>query len=284
MIEGSFRTGGQEHFYLETQAALAIPGENRSISVYSSTQHPSEIQAMVAHCLGLRQNQVVCIATRMGGGFGGKESQAAIRLCSRRSLHRKTGRPARLVFSRDTDMRINGQTASVPLAVSGGFWGRRADRAISLELYSDGGCCLRPFTGRHGPFDPSRGQRVFYSPLRGLRERYAGPICRRTQRCAASVRRGDGGDRERTKVPVFWGSTPNMSRAGTVTAAREEMSPRTAKSLEEHAAAVIEQLADSSDYSRRRDEATRWNAASISNVGGYLFCQSSLGSSSPAGR
>ena len=77
LIEGSLRTGGQEHFYLETQAALAIPGENGSISVYSSTQNPSEIQAMVAHCLGLRQNQVVCIATRMGGAFGGKESQAA---------------------------------------------------------------------------------------------------------------------------------------------------------------------------------------------------------------
>ncbi len=77
VLEGTFRTGGQEHFYLETQAALAIPGESGQITVHSSTQHPSEVQEVVAHGLGLRQNQVVCVCNRMGGAFGGKESQAA---------------------------------------------------------------------------------------------------------------------------------------------------------------------------------------------------------------
>src|SRR5262249_12685446 len=73
VLEGAFASGGQEHFYLEPQAALAVPGEGGQMTVHSSTQNPTEIQAVVARCLGLRQNQVVCTCRRMGGAFGGKE-------------------------------------------------------------------------------------------------------------------------------------------------------------------------------------------------------------------
>src|SRR5262249_43099114 len=77
-IAGDLAIGGQEHFYLEAQAAIAIPGEGSEITVHSSTQNPTEIQTVVAHCLGLKISEVVCICRRMGGGFGGKETQAAL--------------------------------------------------------------------------------------------------------------------------------------------------------------------------------------------------------------
>ena len=109
VLEGTFRTGGQEHFYLETQAALAIPGEGGQLTVHSSTQNPSEVQSLIAHCLGLNQNQVVCICTRMGGGFGGKESQAAHPALLAALAALKTGRPARIVYARDLDMRVTGK-------------------------------------------------------------------------------------------------------------------------------------------------------------------------------
>ena len=76
-ITGEFRIGGQEHFYLEGQVALAIPGEDGDMLVHSSTQHPTEVQHVVAHVLGARTHNAVTVEVRrMGGGFGGKESQA----------------------------------------------------------------------------------------------------------------------------------------------------------------------------------------------------------------
>ena len=69
---GELNIGGQEHFYLEAQAALALPGEAGHLTIHSSTQNPTEIQAVIAHCLGLGMHQVICICRRMGGGFGGK--------------------------------------------------------------------------------------------------------------------------------------------------------------------------------------------------------------------
>ena len=77
MIAESFHVGGQEHFYLEGQVALAMPEEKGGMTVYSSTQHPTEVQHCVATMLGIPDAMVTCECRRMGGGFGGKESQAA---------------------------------------------------------------------------------------------------------------------------------------------------------------------------------------------------------------
>src|SRR5260370_21451774 len=80
-FQGQFCLGGQDHFYLETQAAIAVPGEDASMLITSSTQHPSEVQHMVSHVLGTKAHQVVVESPRMGVGFGGKETQAAINAC-----------------------------------------------------------------------------------------------------------------------------------------------------------------------------------------------------------
>ena len=79
IIEGTMRTGAQEHFYLETQACIAFPlNENDEIIIYSSTQSPSDMQKLVAKALGVDYNRIVCKAKRLGGGFGGKETKASI--------------------------------------------------------------------------------------------------------------------------------------------------------------------------------------------------------------
>ena len=90
-LEGQFSIGGQEHFYLEGQASLAIPGEDDEMMVYSSTQHPTETQHIVARVLGVPDAFVTVETRRMGGGFGGKESQActwAAHGGARRARHR----------------------------------------------------------------------------------------------------------------------------------------------------------------------------------------------------
>ena len=108
-FEGELHIAGQEQFYLESQAAYAIPGEQGRVTVYSSTQHTTEVQDVVAETLGLGFHEVVCICRRMGGAFGGKESQAGIPAIMAALAATKTRRPARLIYDKDNDMRITGK-------------------------------------------------------------------------------------------------------------------------------------------------------------------------------
>lgn len=108
-IQGEFHIGGQEHFYLETQIAMVVPGEAQSLQVYSSTQHPTEVQKLVASVLGISMNKVTIDMRRMGGGFGGKETQAAGVACLCAVAARLTNRPVKMRLSRRDDMRITGK-------------------------------------------------------------------------------------------------------------------------------------------------------------------------------
>ena len=108
-IEGRIEIGGQDHFYLEGQIALAIPGEDDEVTVFSSTQHPSEIQHMVAIVLGVPNNAVTVECRRMGGGFGGKETQGNLFACVAALVAKKTGRAAKIRPDRDDDMVITGK-------------------------------------------------------------------------------------------------------------------------------------------------------------------------------
>ncbi|MFD2173745.1 xanthine dehydrogenase molybdopterin binding subunit [Rhodobacter lacus] len=108
LVEGEFEIGGQEHFYLEGQAALALPGEGGMV-VQCSTQHPSEIQHKVAHALGLAFHDVRVEMRRMGGGFGGKESQGNPLAIACAVAAAATGRPCKMRYDRDDDMIITGK-------------------------------------------------------------------------------------------------------------------------------------------------------------------------------
>lgn len=108
-LRGSMAIGGQDHFYLEGQVALAIPGEDQDMLVLSSTQHPSEVQHMVAQVLGVGSHAVTVEVRRMGGGFGGKETQANLFACVAALAARKLRRPVKLRPDRDDDMVITGK-------------------------------------------------------------------------------------------------------------------------------------------------------------------------------
>ncbi len=109
VVEGSFEVGGQEHFYLEGQVAACLPQEGGDMVVHSSTQHPTEMQHKVAHALHLPMSAVRVEVRRMGGGFGGKESQGNALAIACAVAARATGRPCRMRYDRDDDMVITGK-------------------------------------------------------------------------------------------------------------------------------------------------------------------------------
>ena len=120
-LQGTIEAGGQEHFYLEGQAALALPQDNGDMLVHSSTQHPTEIQHKCADALGLSMNAIRVEVRRMGGGFGGKESQANALAVACAVAAAKTERPCKMRYDRDDDMTITGKRHDFRINYSVGF-------------------------------------------------------------------------------------------------------------------------------------------------------------------
>ncbi len=108
-LKGQMEIGGQEHFYLEGQIAMAMPGEDEDVIVWSSTQHPSEVQHMVAHVLGIANNAVTVNIRRMGGGFGGKETQGNHFACLAAVAAKRLNRAVKFRPDRDEDMAVTGK-------------------------------------------------------------------------------------------------------------------------------------------------------------------------------
>ncbi|MBN2425257.1 MAG: xanthine dehydrogenase molybdopterin binding subunit [Calditrichaceae bacterium] len=141
-LEGSLRTGAQEHWYLETQSALCEPGEDNEMHVFSSTQHPSEGQAIIADVLGLERNRVTVEVRRMGGAFGGKETQANHTAVWCALLSRATGRPVRITLPRRTDQIITGKRHPFLINYEVGFNKEGIIQALKIDLNSDGGAAV----------------------------------------------------------------------------------------------------------------------------------------------
>ena len=131
-LAGRFRIGGQEQFYLEGQVAYAVPREDGDMLVYGSTQHPGQVQLEVAATLGLDAHRVLVECRRMGGGFGGKETQAAIPACAAAVAARLTGRPVKLRLDRDDDFAITGKRHDFLVDYRVGF--DAAGRILGLDL------------------------------------------------------------------------------------------------------------------------------------------------------
>ena len=128
-----FEIGGQEHFYLEGQAALALPQEGGDMVVHSSTQHPTEIQHKVAEALGLPMHAVRVETRRMGGGFGGKESQGNALAVACAVAAQQTGRPCKMRYDRDDDMVITGKRHDFRIELRRGLRRRRAAARASTS-------------------------------------------------------------------------------------------------------------------------------------------------------
>ena len=139
-LEGEVDIGGQEHFYLENQACIVTPGEHGTCVVNSSTQHTTEVQSLVAEVLGVPFNHVTCICRRMGGGFGGKETQAAQPAMMAAIVAMKTGRAARFVYNKDDDMRFTGKRHPFVTTYKVAFDSNGNISALDLLLHANGGC------------------------------------------------------------------------------------------------------------------------------------------------
>ena len=141
-FSGELKVGGQEHFYLETQAAIAWIDEAGFIAIHSSTQHPSETQEVAARVLGVPRSHVTVECLRMGGAFGGKEVQANPFAAVAALGAWKTGRPVRVRLTRELDIAITGKRHPYLVRYSAGFDADGTLQGLRAQLYSDGGWSL----------------------------------------------------------------------------------------------------------------------------------------------
>jgi xanthine dehydrogenase large subunit len=145
-LHGEIRCGGQDHFYLETHASWAAIDGDGIVQVTASTQHPSETQAVVAHVLGIPANRVVCRCLRMGGGFGGKETQANTFAALAALAALRTGQPVGIQLPRGLDMQLTGKRHPFLGRFQVGFDGDGRLLALDVDMVADGGwsCDLSP--------------------------------------------------------------------------------------------------------------------------------------------
>ncbi|QNP49622.1 xanthine dehydrogenase molybdopterin binding subunit [Diaphorobacter aerolatus] len=138
-LQGSFEVGGQEHFYLEGQIAYALPLEQNQWAIHSSTQHPGEVQHWVAHALGLENSAVRVECRRMGGGFGGKETQAGHLAVWAAIAANKTGTPVKLRLDRDDDFLVTGKRHPFGYEYDVGFDDSGRITGLKLQLAANCG-------------------------------------------------------------------------------------------------------------------------------------------------
>ncbi len=136
IVEGALELGGQEHFYLEGQAALALPQEGGDMVVHCSSQHPTEIQRKVAEALGVPMHAVRVEVRRMGGGFGGKESQGNALACACAIIARLTGMPCKMRYDRDDDMVVTGKRHDFRIRYRAGYGDDGRIRGVEFIHYS----------------------------------------------------------------------------------------------------------------------------------------------------
>ncbi|MGE6385409.1 xanthine dehydrogenase molybdopterin binding subunit [Pseudomonas sp. NPDC078416] len=141
-IQGTLHIGGQEHFYLETQISSVMPTEDGGMIVYCSTQNPTEVQKLVAEVLDVSMNKIVVDMRRMGGGFGGKETQAASPACLCAVVARLTGQPTKMRLPRMEDMIMTGKRHPFYVEYDVGFDTDGRLHGIQLELA--GNCGYSP--------------------------------------------------------------------------------------------------------------------------------------------
>ncbi|MGK8436155.1 xanthine dehydrogenase molybdopterin binding subunit [Ectopseudomonas hydrolytica] len=141
-LQGTLHIGGQEHFYLETQISSVMPTEDGGMLVYTSTQNPTEVQKLVAEVLGVPMNKVVIDMRRMGGGFGGKETQAAGPACLCAVIAHLTGRPTKMRLPRMEDMSMTGKRHPFYVEYDVGFDDDGLLHGIEMDLA--GNCGYSP--------------------------------------------------------------------------------------------------------------------------------------------
>ena len=257
---GSIHAGGQEHFYLEGQVAMALPGEGGEIHVYSSTQHPSEVQHLVAHMLAKPLSEVVCECRRMGGGFGGKESQASQWGCIAALVASTTGSAAKVRLDRDDDMIMTGKRHDVRADYSYAHDDKGRLLAVDVEFnarcgYSADlslGVCDR--TMFHA-------DNAYYYPNVRIRSRRV-----KTDTVSNTAFRGFGGpqgmvfaERMMDEIAIRLGIDPLIARKRNFYGTGRDRTPFGMKVADNIAPRLIRELELTSDYQQRRKAIKAFN-------------------------
>ncbi|WP_372800863.1 xanthine dehydrogenase molybdopterin binding subunit [Paracoccus seriniphilus] len=259
-IRGSFRIGGQDHFYLEGQIAIAVPGEDDEMTVNVSTQHPSEVQHMVAHVLGVPSHSVVVNVRRMGGGFGGKETQMNLFACVAAVAARRWNRAVKIRPDRDDDMIATGKRHDFVVDYEVGFDDQGRILAVQGDWYARCGFSADlsgPVTDRA----LFHADNAYFYPDVELRSH---PM--RTNTVSNTAFRGFGGpqgvivaERMIEEIAYALGRDPyeirqrNLYRNGQLTPYHQEVSDQILPR-------IFDELERSSDYQKRRQAVLDWNA------------------------
>jgi xanthine dehydrogenase large subunit len=261
---GKIRIGGQEHFYLEGQVALAVPGEDGAMEIYCSTQHPSEVQHLTARVLGLPDSFVTCRVRRMGGGFGGKETQAGQWAVLAALAARVTGRPCKLRLDRDADMVMTGKRHDFAVEYAVGYDEDGRISAVNLDLDARCGCSADLSLGvvDRAMFHVDN---AYFLPQSRIYSRRV-----KTNTVSNTAFRGFGGPQgmlaiERVIDTIAWslGLDPLDVRKANLYGPGRDVTPY-GQTVEDHDVAplLIEQLERSCNYRGRREEIATFNASS----------------------
>ena len=262
--QGTVRSGGQDHFYLEGQVALAVPKEGGAFHVYVSTQHPGEVQHMVAHALAIDSHAVTVECRRMGGGFGGKETQMSLFACVAAIFARRTGRAVKLRVDRDDDMRATGKRHAFAYRWDVGFDDDGRITALDLTLASRCGFSA-DLSG------PVNDRAVFHAD----NAYWLPDVAIHSYRCKTNTVsdtafRGFGGPQGMFAIEAVLddiarvlGKDPlDVRRANFYGTLDRNVTPFGMTIEDNIIADLVGQLEASSRYRERRAEIARWNAAS----------------------
>jgi xanthine dehydrogenase large subunit len=263
-LSGVLQIGGQEHFYLEGQIALAVPGEDHDMLVYSSTQHPSEVQHIVARVLGVADSYVTCQVRRMGGGFGGKETQATQWAVIAALAAQITRRPCKFRLDRDVDMMMTGKRHDFRVDWSVGFGsGGRID-GVGLQLAARCGCSADISAGvvDRAMFHSDN---AYFLPAYRIHSKRV-----KTNTVSNTAFRGFGGPQgvlaiERVIDAIAWhlGLDPLDVRKANLYRNGGDLTPY-GQTVEDHEALnrLVEELERTSDYRCRRKSVEAFNTSS----------------------
>jgi xanthine dehydrogenase large subunit len=266
-LQGAFSVGGQEQFYLEGQISYALPGEDAGIKLLCSTQHPSEMQHLVAQALKLDSSQVQVECRRMGGGFGGKESQSAAFACIAAIAAQRLKRPVKLRLDRDDDFMITGRRHGFDYRFEVGFDRQGRLLAAEIEMVSNAGwsadLSAPVMTRALCHFD-----NAYWLPDVAIHG-----YCARTNTQSNTAFRGFGGPQGALAIEMILDSIArhlgldplavrranfydaDASRGRNITPYGQTVQDNVLQPL-------VDQLAASSDYAARRAEIARFNAES----------------------
>lgn len=263
-LDGHLTIGGQEHFYLETQASIAWIDETGSVSVHASTQHPSETQEIVARVLGLHAHQVAVECLRMGGAFGGKEVQANAWAAIAALGAWITRRPVIVRLTRQLDMALTGKRHPFLARYAAGLSLDGRLQALRLELFSDGGWSL-------DLSEPIMWRALFHcdNAYRLAAVEATGRVCR-THKTSQTAFRGFGGPQGMLVIEEILslaaqrlGIAPDVIRERNFY--RDGDATHYGQKVDEanRLATIWSRLKETSDFEHRRDEITRVNAANL---------------------